>query len=185
MHKDRLRIATALGYYARATITEPITPYSIAQAIEQDGFPEYRHDIDCQIAFRKGFQEAEEHLKASVMDTEDVGRLARAVEHLVEQVKHARNEIKSLHGRLGFNIAINQRAAHPMFDRHHEIIGGGGALPDVSGGGGTGGNGGECPHCRNGYYGLDICPVCKGSGGGGAAPKRDYTTGDTWIDPIK
>lgn len=117
MRKDRLKIATALGYYARATDPEA---EKLAQAMDLHGLPEYRNDIDCQIAFRIGWMKADEQIEG--IKGFEVDKLIHAITQMIEKVNHARNEIKSLHGRLDdakitstplglFDIGINQRIA--------------------------------------------------------------------------
>lgn len=82
--KERIKIATALGYYARATDPEAKT---LAAAFEAHALAEYR-DNDCQIAFRKGYQQAEEHARGS--ESEEVAKLGRFIVQLANEIRYVR-----------------------------------------------------------------------------------------------
>jgi hypothetical protein len=88
--KDRIKIATALGYYARATDPEAA---SLSAAIQSHALAEYRNDIDCQIAFRKGFQEAEEHFAAEGQEAHELRELVGWIARLEQQVMEQRQDI--------------------------------------------------------------------------------------------
>jgi hypothetical protein len=81
--KERIKIATALGYYARATDPEAKT---LSAAIKAYGLAEYANDIDCQVAFRKGFQQGEEHVSKN-------GKEARELHELIEWIRKLENEV--------------------------------------------------------------------------------------------
>jgi hypothetical protein len=118
MHEDRIKIATALGYYARAAGEIQ----ALADAIAAYAPDEYRYDIDCQIAFRKGFQEAGERPEAHEL-RELVGWIAK----LEQQVHEQRRDILEY-------LKRQEALTHPL------VYGGG-----APGGGGGGGDGGVAP----------------------------------------
>ena len=91
MHKDRIKIATALGYYARATDPEAAT---LSKAIELHGLVEYRHDIDCQVAFRQGWQKAEEHIEMQGFEAEEIKKLVASLKDFMDEVRAARIEVR-------------------------------------------------------------------------------------------
>jgi hypothetical protein len=87
--KERIKIATALGYYARA-VGEIKT---LKDAIDAYALTEYRNDVDCQVAFRKGFQEAEKHFAAEGQEAHELRELVGWIARLDQDVYHQRQEI--------------------------------------------------------------------------------------------
>jgi uncharacterized membrane protein YgcG len=107
--KERQKIATALGYYARATDPEAAV---LARAIELHALTEYRHDVDCQIAFRKGWQKAEEHLEARGPERDELRALAKIIKDLIIEVQTARAEA-SLDAATSLNWRAYAPRGHP------------------------------------------------------------------------
>ena len=96
--EEELKIATALGYYARATDPQE---KSLSAAIQAHGLAVYQHDVDCQIAFRKGFQEAEKHIRAGAggPEGEELRRFRRlfsVLERLTFDIQASREEVRNL-----------------------------------------------------------------------------------------
>src|SRR5580765_8745983 len=115
--KERIRIATALGYYARATDPKAKT---LSAAIEIYALAEYRNDVDCQVAFRKGYQQAEEHLAANHKEARELRELIEWIQKLENEVVRQRRDI---HGYLRRQEAI---ASTPGYMRQMNAGSGGG-----------------------------------------------------------
>ena len=161
--KDRIKIATALGYYACATDPEAKT---LSAAIKAYGLAEYANDIDCQVGFRKGFQEAEKHFAAKGQEAhvlrELVGWIARLEQAVVEQ----RHDI------------IEFLKRQEALTQHQAVYGGGGGarpsdLPPgknwkPSGGESGGGGGGDSRLIAIDHDGMGGCVITEIGGGGGA-----------------
>jgi hypothetical protein len=87
--KERIKIAVALGYYARAvgeikTLKDAIGAYALS---------EYRNDVDCQVAFRKGFQEAEKAFAVEGQEGHEFRELVGWIARLEQQVHEQRRDI--------------------------------------------------------------------------------------------
>jgi hypothetical protein len=87
--KERIKIAVALGYYARA-VGEIKT---LKDAIDAYALTEYRNDVDCQVAFRKGFQEAEKHFAVDGQEGHEFRELVGWIARLDQDIHQQRQEI--------------------------------------------------------------------------------------------
>jgi hypothetical protein len=186
MHKDRIKIAIALGYYARATDPEAKT---LSAAIKAYGLVEYANDIDCQVAFRKGFREAE---KAFAVEGEEghefrelVGWIARLDQEIHRQRRDILEYLKRQEALMHPRVYGGGAPIHPENEgkRAYAKVGGWpvaaeimrGPIDYISGrdyGGGGGGGSGDLRGSGAGVSHIEA-PWHKGDGsggGGGAAP---------------
>lgn len=87
---ERKKVAIALGYYARAvgeikTLSDAIAAYAL---------DEYRNDVDCQVGFRKGYQQAEEHFAAGGKEACELRKLVEWIQKLEHEVVRQRQDIR-------------------------------------------------------------------------------------------
>jgi hypothetical protein len=157
--KDKERIAIALGFYAKATRPDL---KSLQEACEEFGLTAWMNDIDCQVAFRKGFEEAAEMNEdngggCSEKHFHELNRMQKVI---FAEVLSARNDLAKLLGHSP-NSPSSRGGSGPVkvggWPVSEKIIGGGGGIGAGNSGGGTGGRGGP------------LVAYARGDGGGGGA----------------
>ena len=131
--KERIAIAIALGFYAKFTRHDLKSPQ---EACEEFGLAAWMNDVDCQVAFRKGFQEAEERLVTGGNGNEKLlraqGGVLRVILAEIQAVRH--------------DLIEHMRRQLPSYGGNGIGGGGGGGSPyavRIDGGDGQRGGGGS------------------------------------------
>lgn len=120
--QDRHLIATALGYYARATDPEAKT---VAAAIEIYSAIEFRNDVDGQLAFKRGWDAANEAITKRIEpDYSELRQLVDELKRLVAHLCRDRAEDRdAAHGRAQPHRAVPELRAHaPRYFDHSSPI---------------------------------------------------------------